>query len=242
MSNSYFRFQQFIVHQHKSAMKVCTDACLFGAWVADMKWENIHRVLDIGTGTGLLSLMFAQKNDVVINAVEIDQNAYEQARENFINSEWRTRLSVFWTPVQNYQSKDYDLIIVNPPFYDDDLKSTHEARNIALHSQELKLKELVSMLEGFLNDNGKVAILLPASRSTYAEKIFQANGLKISQKMMVRQTEKHDPFRIFYLLSLKETISLLTNEITIKDNGVYTEPFRYLLKDYYLAFYTEGRK
>ncbi len=236
MRNTYFKFQQFIVHQDNCAMKVCTDACLFGAWVAGMHWSKLERVLDIGTGTGLLSLMFAQKNQGIIDAVEIDRQAYVQAADNFAASSWNNRLQLFHSSIQDFAGKNYDLVIVNPPFFDNDLKSNDEARNIALHSEQLKLEELLSIAVDKLNTDGKMAILLPAHRSQEAEKLFYSFHLYIHQQLVVKQTEKHSSFRFFYLLSKKQDSDPVVTEMAIKNHNRYTESFREWLKDYYLQF------
>lgn len=236
MPNTYFKFQHFIVHQNNCAMKVCTDACLFGAWVAGMHWPKIERVLDIGTGTGLLSLMFAQKNQGVIDAVEIDQQAYAQAADNFAASPWNNRLQLFHSSIQDFACKNYDLVIVNPPFFDNDLKSNDAARNIALHSQQLKLEELLTIAVDKINTDGKMAILLPAHRSQEVKKLFHHFHLHIHQQLVVKQTEKHSPFRVFYLLSKKQSSGAVFTELTIKNHNGYTESFREWLKDYYLQF------
>ena len=128
MSNSYFQFKQFIIHQDRCAMKVTTDACLFGAWVAEEdKSEKIitKNVLDIGTGTGLLSLMYAQKNSLAnIDAIEIDEDAYIQAKENVAASPFAERINIIHDDIKRFTfSKKYDCIISNPPFYEKEIRS-----------------------------------------------------------------------------------------------------------------------
>ena len=230
MPNTYFRFRQFTVHQNKAAMKVCTDACLFGAWVADeTRGKHIQRILDIGSGTGLLSLMLAQTSDSIIDAVEIDENAYQQTLENFTASPWQHRLNVHRCAVQEYNTPFlYDLIICNPPFYENDLRSPDLKRNVAMHSAQLSVDELVKSMKRLLAPDGTIAILIPYSRMEEIERIVKAKQLFIEKKMLVKQTEKHQPFRCMY--TLKEIFSDYTErKITVKD-----EDFNSLLKSYYL--------
>lgn len=232
MPNNYFRFKRFIVNQDKAAMKVCTDACLFGAWVA--RHINAPRVLDIGTGTGLLSLMMAQQSEAIIDAVEIDKNAYVQATENFKESPWSERLNIYHVAIQDYDNDQYDLIISNPPFFNNDLKSPDTARNLALHSEALSLQELLVAVKRLLKNEGIFAVLLPYHRANYFEQLLEDNSLAINKKMLVRQTGEHPYFRVFYFVSRNKT-AFSTEEIVIKNaENKYTEPFTALLKDYYL--------
>ncbi|MEO6813719.1 MAG: methyltransferase [Ginsengibacter sp.] len=121
LSNTYFQFKHFKIDQNKSAMKVCTDSCLFGAWVADKiekKRITPKTTLDIGSGTGLLSLMLAQKSKANIYAIEIDKNSFEQTKENFISSKWQQQLNVYHSDIKEWKHDlKYDLIISNPPFF-----------------------------------------------------------------------------------------------------------------------------
>src|ERR1044072_8473103 len=124
MPNNFFRFKQFVVKQNKSAMKVCTDACLFGAWAASIIQNSkykIQSIVDVGTGTGLLSLILAQKIDTAIfDAVEIDKAAAGQAKDNFQSSIWKERMCIHHSSIQQFASSPvckYDCMISNPPFY-----------------------------------------------------------------------------------------------------------------------------
>ncbi|MFI5152541.1 MAG: tRNA1(Val) (adenine(37)-N6)-methyltransferase, partial [Chitinophagales bacterium] len=130
MSNSYFQFKQFRIQQDRCAMKVCTDACILGAWFAE-KIPSYSTVLDIGSGTGLLMLMLAQKNKSEIDGIEVDLNTYKQLKENIDQSPWKDQLRVFPGDIRSFSfSGKYDFIISNPPFYEKDLRSDSSARNL----------------------------------------------------------------------------------------------------------------
>src|SRR5689334_11682345 len=144
MPNEFFCFKQFTIHQQYCAMKVCTDACLFGAWTASaITNEQLPAglILDIGAGTGLLSLMLGQQlNNSIIHAIEIDAVAAQQAGDNFAASSWSEQLHVYNTAIQSFSpAQQYDFIITNPPFFQNDLASPNAQRNLALHSHQLSL-------------------------------------------------------------------------------------------------------
>jgi tRNA1Val (adenine37-N6)-methyltransferase len=243
MPNSYFQFKQFTIHQDQCAMKVCTDACLFGAWVArkmgsrpltdDSKSDR--RALDIGTGTGLLALMLAQKFDGTIDAIDIQPDAAQQASENAGNSPWSNHLHIHHADLTEWQAEAYDLILSNPPFYEHDLKSPDSQRNLALHDTGLTLLSLFENVIRLLKPNGKFALLLPAFRGKEAIDLARQWGLTATETMQVCQTEKHTAFRVMFWFEKSKTVGEEKN-IRIKENGKYTEAFIELLKDYYLAF------
>src|SRR5688572_25058776 len=140
MPNTYFQFKQFTIHQDRSAMKVTTDACLFGAWCATEINQDNKRLLDIGTGTGLLSLMIAQKNKLLIDAVEIEEQAAVQAVENVKASPWKESVHVIHKNIRDFNSeKKYNYIISNPPFYENELSGERMEKNIAHHDAGLKM-------------------------------------------------------------------------------------------------------
>lgn len=238
MPNNYFQFKKFIIHQDKCSMKVCTDSCLFGAWIANkivQKIFNPKNILDIGTGTGLLSLMLAQKTNAQIDAVEIENNAYEQASENFKLSPWQERLKIFHADIKRWNApRKYDLVISNPPFYENDLASENEGKNISKHSGTLLLKELLSAINNFLNEDGIFAVLTPAHRTQWIESIAQSSSLFVKEKINVQQTTRHNYFRTMFLLQKKKS-DAVNGILSIKnDKNDYTTEFTGLLKDYYL--------
>ncbi len=238
MSNSFFKFKEFTVHQDKTAMKVCTDACLFGAWVADnLEMSRLKNILDIGTGTGLLSLMLAQFSQAQIDAVEIEPMAVEQARENFQASKWTNQLHIHPTSILEFAKKPiktFDLIISNPPFFEQQLKSNNSQRNIAMHSNNLTLTELAYCIIGLLADSGKAAILLPWNRTEEWKAIAEKLGLFCINETAVKQTTTHTYFRTMLLMQ-KKASRVNFSSITIKDGTVYSKEFIKLLTPYYLA-------
>lgn len=237
MPNNYFQFKQFTVHQDRCIMKVCTDACLFGAYVADrfQKASQRLRVLDIGAGTGLLSLMLAQKNaTATIDAVEIDKQSAEQAKENFKNAPWKDRLHIYHQPIQEFRINTYDLVISNPPFYENDLKSTNDRRNVALHSANLGLDDLLDVIKRHLSAHGKFAVLLPYHRSANFINHALLKDYHLQEEISVKQTSKHPYFRSMLLFG-KEKMQVRHADICIKEKDEkYSAEFIELLKDYYL--------
>ncbi|MBK8089310.1 MAG: methyltransferase [Chitinophagaceae bacterium] len=238
MANSYFQFKQFTVQQERAALKVSTDSCLFGAWVADevrsMK-EDVRRVLDIGAGSALLMLMLAQKCNAAIDGIEIDEPSYQQAKENIEASPWEERLELFHGDVKQFQfQQKYDFIISNPPFYEGDLKSGASNRNVAMHDEGLKLDELLEVIDENLSIDGSFAVLLPYHRAEQFITLAGKHGLFLSQQVNVKQSIKHGYFRSMLLFNRCQNTAL-GEELAIKDeNNQYSVDFIALLKEYYL--------
>ncbi|MCO6498331.1 MAG: methyltransferase [Chitinophagaceae bacterium] len=239
MANDYFQFKKFLIRQSQCAMKVCTDSCLFGAWAARKISEQENRperILDIGGGTGLLSLMLGQKTAAKIHAVEYDGNAFEQMQENFTNSDWSDRLKGFHSDIKNFTAREkYDLIISNPPFYENSLKGDDQARTAAMHDSGLLLGELVTEIQRNITPEGTFLILVAALREKDLEEIFKDHRAVILEKLLIKNTKEKLPFRIAYYGSFSpaEKDTVMTS-ITIYQQQGYTEAFRELLKDYYL--------
>ena len=243
MSNSYFQFKQFTIQQDRCAMKVTTDGCLFGAWVAEKvvsSESGINKILDIGTGTGLLSLMLTQKVNTSIDAIEIDKDSYEQAIENVKASAWNETITVHHIDANEFSGNNrYDLIISNPPFYENELKSGNNQKNIAHHSDKLELSDLLVTIKNNLAPDGIFCLLLPFKRNEEIKILLPRHGFSITQITYVRQSVIHDYFRIMLIGKFKtdEKTEPIIEEMSIKDNSPeqsYTPDFTALLKDYYL--------
>lgn len=238
LPNNYFQFKQFTIYQDKCAMKVCTDACLFGAWVVEkVKSEKSKpkSILDIGAGTGLLSLMLAQKTNADIDAVEIEKADHNQCTDNFEQSSWNNRIHVHFADIKKFQTgKQYDLVMSNPPFFENDLKPQTQHKLRSKHEHSLTLKELLTETGRLLSANGYCGFLLPHHRKNEMLEIAAAQGLFPSSVCIVKQTPKHEPFRVMLLMQ-REKVIVREEEIIIKMNSdSYSEAFIDLLKDYYL--------
>lgn len=230
-------------------MKVTTDGCLFGAWVAEKinkeqlvtcsSGRRVNNCLDIGTGTGVLALMFAQKNEeAIIDAIEIDDDTAEQAKENVMASLLKERINVIKADAKDYLfSKKYDLIISNPPFYENELKGDNSKKNIAHHNEGLLLEELLILIKNNLNTDGRFCLLLPYKRNEEIKNLLMKNEFEILKITFVRQSVNHDYFRIMMMGKLKndEVTKTEINDISIwNENKQYTSEFKNLLKVYYL--------
>ena len=214
-------------------MKVCTDACLFGAWTV-RHLKDAKNILDIGTGTGLLSLMIVQKSPGLVDAIEYDHESYLQAEQNITASSWSDRINIIEGDVRHYPFKrNYDFIITNPPFFESDLQSPEQNKNLAKHSIMLSLQELIKVVDQILKPQGFLAILLPFQRTVYFKKIASEFGFFLKEEMTVRQTPDHDPFRSLAIYSRDLKEPTVCTEMSIKKDRKYTDKFTLLLKDYY---------
>jgi len=217
-------------------MKVTTDSCLFGAWVAAQikNQETKRSVLDIGCGSGLLSLMIAQQSILAIEGVEIQQNDYLQCLDNISGSPFKEGIIIHHVDALKFHyDKKFDIIISNPPFYEQDLKGKVTGKNIAHHDEGLKLPELLHIIACQLNADGNFYLLLPDRRLPQLQQLVSKAGLFINELVRVHQTENHGPFRIMVRGSFIED-GLQEYKMIIKDGNDYSAPFRELLKNYYL--------
>ncbi len=242
MANSYFRFKQFTIHQDQSAMKVTTDGCLFGAWAAKAiheKKPEQGRWLDIGTGTGLLSLMVAQQNpDNLIDAVEIEMAAAEEARKNIHGAGKEKQIIVHQADIKQYHpAHQYDIIFSNPPFYEKELKGNNTEKNKAHHNEGLLFHQLLACCKQLLKKEGSIFLLLPYKREKELLEKIKETGFVVHQHIRVRPAVRLDYFRILLEIQINTSTppNLVTGELAVKDErDQYTPDFIELLRDYYL--------
>jgi len=216
-------------------MKVCTDARILGAWFAE-KIPSYSTVLDIGSGTGLLMLMLAQKNKALISGIEIDLPSYKQLKENIEQSPWKQRIYIYPGDVRQFAFPEkFDFIISNPPFFENDLPSKLETKNIAKHSKELSLNELMEVIDTNLDKSGSFGLLLPYHRTNYFEELALKHQFHLNEKLSIKQTAKHDFFRSILHFSRNKVQPMEDHILIIQGpDGKYSEEFTELLKDYYL--------
>ncbi len=238
MANSYFKFKQFIVHQDSAAMKVGTDSVLLGAWA---NVEKAKRALDIGTGTGLIALMMAQRNPVLtIDALEIDSDAFEQAKNNCSQSAWHNRLCVIHDSIQNYgvaSQKKYDLIVSNPPYFSNSLKNNCIKKSTARHTDSLNYSELMEGVVKLLNSDGIFAVVLPSDVQNEFIDITQNYNFHLNRILNVKPTPAKSVKRILLEFS-NSNVKICEEELVIEDKGrhQYSEKYKQLTRDFYLAF------
>ena len=252
MANSYFQFKKFRIEQAQTAMKVCTEACIFGASVDVSNINKTSKILDIGAGTGILSLMLAQKitekfdkQEIIsknIHAVELEGKAFLQAQENIKNSIFSYKITVFNTSIQDFAEKNnekYDLIVSNPPFFTNHLLSKKITKNLALHTNTLSFEDLARAVSQLLHENGTFEILLPAYEMSLFEEIAKKYNLQIIKTLTIFNNEKHkENNQIFRKICIfKFGVSILDKKdilvIKTKEND-YTDAFKVLLRDFYL--------
>lgn len=219
-------------------MKVCTDACIQGAFTAaylHAGGRTIERLLDIGTGTGLLSLMLAQQVPAAITGIELDTSAAVQAAENFNASPWANRLQVTQSDIRDLPATAlYDFIISNPPFYEGSLKSSDAQRNSAMHATNLGYQELLQVIAAHLQREGQFSVLLPYAAFQSFRQLAAAAGFYPQQILEIKQSVRHDHFRAVGVFGRTTATPLISNLSIYDERNVYTTAFTDLLKPYYL--------
>lgn len=237
MSKHTFHFKQFSVQQDQCAMKVSLDACLFGA-LCDV--THAQTILDIGTGTGLLALMMAQKSQAIIDAVELDKEAAKQAKANFIASPFHSRLHLHNQSIQTFQDnaplESYDMIICNPPFFSQHLAGDNKQRNLARHNDSLSFRDLSTCIEKLLKPGAQAWLLLPQHEHLNFSNTLNDLDLNLTKRIDI-YARKTKPSKLGVWVYSKHTKQPIINKDVIiyqENSNTYTPEFSALLADYYL--------
>ncbi|WP_346855498.1 methyltransferase [uncultured Draconibacterium sp.] len=235
--NNYFQFKQFTVQQENSAMKVGTDGVLLGSWV---NVESCSRILDVGTGTGLIALMLAQRSEARITAIEIEVNAATEACNNVANSHWNKQIDVKNSSYQDFAKSSefqFDLIVSNPPFFQDDLKAFSQERNLARHNDSLPFSDLVFYSVKRLSNSGRLAVILPLEQARVLEKLAREHDLFLIRKTDVKPNPKKEVNRVLMEFGKIEA-ALVYDCLSVYslNRSEYSDEFIQLTKDFYLRF------
>ena len=228
MANDYFQFKRFVIHQDLCAMKVGTDGTLLGAWA-----RGGHRILDIGTGTGLIALMMAQRyDDALVDAIDLDDNACIQAKKNVAESPFFDRINILNKSLQTFAetkpNETYDAIVSNPPFFLHSLKAPDARRSVARHADTLPYKDLTNNSFKLLSENGEFSLVIPFDCREKLEEEAILSGFFPSRVCAVKTTRNKPPKR--YLLAFKKSPTMVQQEELILDS----EEYKNLMKDFYL--------
>lgn len=237
MPNPFFQFKQFVVYHDKCAMKVGTDGVLAGAWT---RVENARRMLDIGTGSGLIALMLAQRNATAsVVAVDIDEGAVVQARENVERSPWKHRIEVCREDIRHVPEDwgTFDVIVSNPPYFVEDVKCPQRQRNTARHTDDLDFEALLSAVARLLSDCGTFSVILPAAAAADFIALALGKGLFLSRQTWVHPREELAAKRVLMEFARHPLPEAEVTRLVIESSvrHVYTPEFENLARPFYLA-------
>jgi tRNA1Val (adenine37-N6)-methyltransferase len=237
MPNTYFQFKHFIIHQERCGMKLSTDAVILGALACH---ESAKQILDIGTGTGAIALMLAQRYpDASIQAVELDRDAYMQATDNVSLSPWKDRIQIIYQSFQIYSTNSpnsLDLVVSNPPYFPDHIKSKDQQRNLALHNDSLSFEDLISGVAHVLSPKGVFWVILPERQMQDLEKLAIHRGLYSRKKVIVRNHPEAPVLRVVQAFSFSATVPSETILCIRDKDREYSANYKELLKDFLLDF------
>lgn len=237
MAKTYFDFKKFRIFHDKCAMKVGTDGVLLGAWSCAGIAER--RILDIGTGSGLIAIMLAQKSQAEIWGVDIAEEAIQQANENASYTEWNDRLHFVHTDISSFCPEfQFDLLICNPPFFSNSLKCPDGMRTQARHSDSMSFNDLIRSASRLLADEGRLEVVLPTERSDEFVQESWINGLNLERRTLVYTKEGQNEAKRVLLGFMKGACRYpLSEKIYIRQmDGEYTEGYKALTSDYYLHY------
>jgi tRNA1Val (adenine37-N6)-methyltransferase len=235
MANNYFQFKQFLVNQDQCAMKVGTDSVLLGCLVTI---NNAVNCFDIGTGTGILTLMLAQRNnEFIIDAIEIDEQAFEQANNNFTSSKFTHQIQAHCCALQNFVAlKKYDLIISNPPYFIS--KNNFSIANIqrakARHDNDLSFEELIHSVIKLLSETGTFSLILPIAEAIIFKELALQKGLFVNKEIFIKPKPNKEPNRMIMEFSLLQKEKITDEFIVYNDDNSQTEAYKNLTSEFYL--------
>lgn len=220
-----------------SAMKVGTDAVLLGAWKHP---ANAKLILDIGCGSGIIALMMAQKTDSIIDAIDIDLNSIEEAKKNFANSTWSKNLNAIHASLSDFakhSKKRYDLILSNPPFFNNSLKSPFESKNLSKHTSSLTHEELLSRVKSLISSDGIFAVIIPYDQKDLFANLALVQSLYCTKKLIIFPTPQKKANRTILEFSQYKPKNVEEENLTIRDkSGNFTQQYKQLTRDFYLNF------
>ena len=235
MSNDYFQFRQFIVHQQRCAMKVGTDGTLLGAWAAAPSVKC--RILDIGTGTGLIALMMAQRfPESEVIGIDIDPEAVAQARENVRLSPFSERITIEQQDLMKFDDTEgFDIIVSNPPYFVDSLECPDDQRTMARHTVSLTYDGLIRQAFRLLKDDGSLSLVIPAESRSLIESAASLSGFFLSRVCLVKTTPRKQPKRQLIEFRKHSVKELIIEEGIIEDSpNVRSAWYQQLTKDFYI--------
>mgnify|MGYP001112115486 CR=1 FL=1 len=235
MANNYFNFKQFSVNQEKSAFKVGTDGVLLGAY-ADVK--GAKRILDVGTGTGLIALMLAQRSEAEIVAIEPDHDSFLQSCENINRSRWTDRIAVIESTLQEYDDKDkFDLIVTNPPYFSDSIRNPDTRKAIARHNDTLTSDDILKNSSRLLTQNGKLQLIMPFSEGNVFIAEAADYGFFCHDILRIKPLPASEIRRLIIAFGRnrqRQTEKFLTIEHGRRHD--FTDDYKKLTGDFYLHF------
>lgn len=235
--NNYFQFRQFRIIQEQAAFKVGTDAVLLGSWV---QAGPVERILDVGTGTGVIALMMAQRTTAAITGIEIEKNAAAEAAGNAKNSPWSDRIFIYNTSFQDFANSSpglFDLIISNPPFFTNSRKPQCHLLSLAKHNHLLPPGGLVHNAAGMLGPTGRLAVILPVKSTPEFIQMAEKEGLYLARQTEVRPNNLKKPHRFLMEFAKAKGIAKTGSlNIHTDDNADFTDDYKRLTRDFYLNF------
>ncbi|MBU3813011.1 MAG: tRNA1(Val) (adenine(37)-N6)-methyltransferase [Candidatus Bacteroides intestinipullorum] len=235
MSNTYFKFKQFTIHHDRCAMKVGTDGVLLGAWASV---RDARRILDVGTGSGLIAIQLAQRNpEARITAIEIDSDASGQAQENVSRSPWGDRIEVLCMDFGKYFPQEkFDLVVSNPPYFVDALRSPDAQRRMARHTEGLNYEMLFRHTRDLLAEEGRLAVILPTEVEELALGSAFAQGWFLARRTNV-YTKPGKKCRRLLLELVRKPVAYAAADLFIeRAEGGYSDEYIALTQDFYLYF------